>query len=264
MNTVNYTYNIKNPKLNEFIINNKAYIMISNNKYFFIKTYKRNFNEILNNAIESEKIMKNIKHKNLINMINFTEYKNIVIFLYFNYNCIDLITIYEKNMINYLDLLESIKFKISQQLIDVVNFLHNYNICHRDIKLDNILLDNENILLCDYEYCIETNENGFNKNINLKYVGTDIYMAPEMINKENIINFKKVDIWNSGLVIFIIFTKGNLLLYNTFKEWNNHFNINIFDKYFKDHNKEEFDLLIQFFISSLNPAFMKRKLINLL
>jgi len=42
--------------------------------------------------------------------------------------------------------------RIFQQLLSVVGFLHNNGVCHRDIKCDNIMLDNcYNIKLIGYE-----------------------------------------------------------------------------------------------------------------
>jgi hypothetical protein len=54
----------------------KAVKTISSNNYFFIKNYNNIVNEGVNYAVKSEKMMKNVRHKNLINMINSFEYKN--------------------------------------------------------------------------------------------------------------------------------------------------------------------------------------------
>jgi serine/threonine protein kinase len=240
----------------------KAIKSVSKKKYFFIKNYKKVVNDNVNYAIKSENIMKDIKHKHLINMVSSFEYKNNTIFLYYNYNCSDLITIYENNDESYLNIIESIKYDISQQLINVVKFLHENNICHRDIKLDNILLNNNNILVCDYEYCINTDDIGCNDDIMNRYVGTELYMAPEIINREVNLNYKSVDIWNTALVIFVILTKGQLLMYDTFKYWRHYYNKDIIQKFFI-YNENTYDFT-NFFMLSLNPKNTKRQLLNIL
>ena len=240
----------------------KAVKTISTNKFFFIKDYKNTVKDNINYAVKSEKIMENIKYKHLINMITSFEYKNNTIFLYYNYNCIDLITIYENNDESKLNFIESIKYDISQQLINVVKFLHENNICHRDIKLDNILLNKNNILLCDYEYCINTDDIGCNDNVMNQYVGTELYMAPEIINREVNLNYKSVDIWNTALVIFVILTKGQLLMYDTFKYWRQYYSKDIIENFFI-YNENEYDF-INFFMLSLNPKNTERILLNIL
>ena len=242
----------------------KAIKHVSLNKNFFIKIYKNKEKKKKNYAIESELIMKDIKHNNLINMISYINYKDHSCFFYKYYNCIDLITIYENMNEIYLNFIELIKFDISQQLIDVVNYLHNLNICHRDIKLDNILLNDDKILLCDFEYCVKCNNLGFNTNIKNKHVGTLNYMPPEIINHKPIINYKNVDIWNTGVVIYILLSKGSLIEYNTFRNWKNIYCKDLIEKNLKEYYTKDvlLDLTI-FFMLSLHPNNTHRKLLDI-
>ena len=134
--------------------------------------------------------------------------------IYKYYNFPDLIDIY----INPLSILEIYFFNknIIIQLLDVVSFLHSKNIVHRDIKMDNILYDEMRckIYLCDFEYCSKYYEE--DDNIHITTAGTNKYLAPEIINKQTNINHKKVDIWNLGIVFFIILSKGELLKISEF------------------------------------------------
>ena len=242
----------------------KAHKIISNNKKFFIKIYKKKEVKGKNYAIDSELIMKDVKHDNLIKMVSYSEYKDYMCFNYKYYECVDLISIYETMNKYYLDIIESNKFDISLQLINVMNFLHNINICHRDIKLDNILLYNNQILLCDYEYCIKCNNLGFNEKIKYKYVGTINYMPPEIINEKLSINFKKVDIWNTGIVIYILLSKGNLIEYNTFRNWRNIYSKEKIEKYLKEYYTDDKLLdLTRFFLLSLHPDNTKREMLDI-
>ena len=61
-------------------------------------------------------------------------------------------------------------------MLDSVEYMHSKHVAHRDLKLENILIDdNLNLKICDFGFAT-------NKNINLlsSYRGTKTYMAPEM------------------------------------------------------------------------------------
>lgn len=80
-------------------------------------------------------------------------------------------------------------------------FLHKNNILHRDIKLDNILLDkNNNLKLCDFGISLKVNKDTFYTD----RCGTPAYIAPEII----ISKYKgfKSDYWSLGVTLFILLT----------------------------------------------------------
>jgi MAP/microtubule affinity-regulating kinase len=88
-----------------------------------------------------------------------------------------------------------IKFLIFLQIVRAIKFCHSKKIAHRDIKLDNIIIDkNRNINLIDLGYSIQIPE--ISKYSTKKFCGTPLYMAPEVISKKqhnrknlNIISF---------------------------------------------------------------------------
>ena len=94
------------------------------------------------------------------------------------------------------------------QLLCAVNYLHSNSIAHRDIKLENVLVEkvtetnNEkmlNIKLIDFgtsNYIKKEN----NSNFTVK-VGSPFYMAPEVLNKKY---NNKCDIWSCGVIMFIL------------------------------------------------------------
>mmetsp|Transcript_12437 Transcript_12437/g.14252 ORF Transcript_12437/g.14252 Transcript_12437/m.14252 type:complete len:151 (+) Transcript_12437:484-936(+) len=70
--------------------------------------------------------------------------------------------------------------KIFKQIIEGVDYLHSKNICHRDIKLENILITESGVIkILDFGFAVK-----FNPNKKLStYCGTPNYMAPELIIK---------------------------------------------------------------------------------
>lgn len=69
-----------------------------------------------------------------------------------------------------------------KEILKAVQICHNNNICHRDLKLDNILLDeNYQPVLCDFGFSALIDADGQTK---LKdYLGTTKYFPPEILKK---------------------------------------------------------------------------------
>lgn len=75
--------------------------------------------------------------------------------------------------------------------------LHSQGICHRDIKLGNILIANDlTVKIIDFGFsAISANSELTN------YCGTPSYMCPELLKRESYIGWQ-VDIWALGVVLF--------------------------------------------------------------
>ena len=70
---------------------------------------------------------------------------------------------------------------IFQQVVSAVHFLHQRRIAHRDIKLENILVDAAgNAKLCDFGMAIEITEGQMLEEI----CGSLLYWAPEILAKK--------------------------------------------------------------------------------
>ena len=92
--------------------------------------------------------------------------------------------------------------KIIQQLVDAIEYIHNRNIIHRDVKLENILIDDEyNIKLTDFGLCVVKEHD---TDIFENHVGTVRYTAPELLGDYGY--NESVDIWGIGLVLFLLLT----------------------------------------------------------
>jgi MAP/microtubule affinity-regulating kinase len=81
-----------------------------------------------------------------------------------------------------------------------VQYLHNQHLCHRDLKLTNILIDRKyRVKIVDFGFAVETQK------IHSMYCGTPSYMAPEIVNKLHY-RGKPVDIWALGVVLYKLLT----------------------------------------------------------
>jgi len=92
------------------------------------------------------------------------------------------------------------------QLLQAVNYCHKSGICHRDIKCDNIIIEDAGlqIKLIDFGLaCLFDPEKGMTGK-----KGTTMYMAPEVIVQRGAYT-ESSDMWSIGVVAFT-------LLANTF------------------------------------------------
>ena len=92
--------------------------------------------------------------------------------------------------------LESLKF--FQQLINALFYLHSQNISHRDVKIDNMLLDrNKNLKLVDFGLSTKYTDDTLLD----QPCGTVVYAAPEVLDG-NEYHGMLADVWSSGIVLF--------------------------------------------------------------
>lgn len=101
--------------------------------------------------------------------------------------------------------------KIIKVCIDVCNaldYLHTKaNLLHGDLKSYNVLIKNsfDQCKLCDFGVSLPLNSEGFvdlEKNPKARYVGTDIYSAPEVFYAPSHDISSKCDIFSFGLIVF--------------------------------------------------------------
>ena len=99
---------------------------------------------------------------------------------------------------------------IFKQIALGLHHIHSNGIVHRDIKLDNILIDLNNIVkICDFGVSKQVNANTIMK----EQCGTPAYMAPELIKGKGYEGYG-VDLWSVGVVLYAMLSgtvpfKGN-------------------------------------------------------
>ena len=115
-------------------------------------------------------------------------------------------------------LTEPIAKYIFKQIILGLQFIHKNKIVHRDIKLDNILIDLDNkIKICDFGVSKKIINNN---DLMFEQCGTPTYIAPEILKNKGYEGFG-VDIWSSGVVLYAMLSGTVPFKGNDIKELNN-------------------------------------------
>nr|UWV48914.1 gametophytes ABA insensitive on antheridiogen 1 [Polypodium vulgare] len=89
-----------------------------------------------------------------------------------------------------------------QQLVSGVSYCHNNEICHRDLKLENTLLDGSpapRLKICDFGYSKSSVLHSQPKST----VGTPAYIAPEVLSKKEY-DGKIADVWSCGVTLYVM------------------------------------------------------------
>jgi len=89
-----------------------------------------------------------------------------------------------------------------QQLISGVNYCHSMQICHRDLKLENTLLDGSSaprLKICDFGNSKSSVLHSQPKST----VGTPAYIAPEVFSRKEY-DGKIADVWSCGVTLYVM------------------------------------------------------------
>ena len=104
--------------------------------------------------------------------------------------------------INSNEIDENMAKNLFYKILKAVEYCHSQGICHRDIKLENILLnEKKEPVLCDFGY-------GSLSIDNLKYyIGSEHYYPPEILRQKPY-NGIKSDIFCLGVLLFVLVFKS--------------------------------------------------------
>ena len=167
--------------------------------------------------VDSEiSILKDVNHPNIIKLIDIKESSNNVYIIteYCNGGTL------EEYLDKYKKFSEEIVQHIMKQVIEAMKYLFNKKIIHRNINLDNILIDyddendknNNNIMkgrikIMDFGYARYLKKGELAKSV----LGSPVFMSPIIINKFNeepaykeIEYDEKEDIWSLGIICYVL------------------------------------------------------------
>ena len=208
-----YFNNLKNNKssIDDYIISSdlgigsyaevKLGIHKKTKKKYAIKIYDKNLidDEEKKNTIKNEIfILRQLNNENenimkLYDVINTNKY----LYLILEYiNGISLLEFLQKRRKRRIE--ENLCKNIFHQIVKAILYCQNKHICHRDIKLENILIIKDNIIkLIDFGFAVKCSKNEYQE----FYCGTLYYMPPEIVNKQKYIPFYS-DIWSLGVLLY--------------------------------------------------------------
>eukprot|EP00924_Labyrinthula_sp_SR-Ha-C_P015524 maker-scaffold_4-snap-gene-2.42-mRNA-1 protein AED:0.35 eAED:0.78 QI:0/0/0/1/1/1/2/0/347 len=155
--------------------------------------------------LEAE-LMQGFKHRNLVSSIGFYE------------DSLDIYTIMHMAHGGNLDqeicsrktlrLSEFETLLVIKQLISALDYLNKKNIVHRDLKLDQVLLekpgDLSHILLADFGYAAQSKVENFEEDLFTTRCGSIVYQAPEVVNPSINSYSYKCDIWSLGIMTYAL------------------------------------------------------------
>ena len=109
---------------------------------------------------------------------------------------------YSKSLTNRI-IRETTARRIFKQVAESTAYLHSINTVHRDIKLDNILIEEGTrmVKLIDFGFSVVVANHQ-----RLKiFCGTPSYMSPEIVRKHEY-DGKPVDMWALGVLLYVMLT----------------------------------------------------------
>lgn len=135
-------------------------------------------------------------------------------------------------ILNHRYLKDNAARRLFAQLVSGVGYLHKKGIVHRDLKLENLLLDrNRNIIITDFGFANTFNpadelgediEHGLSSRDYVKRMeldkilpggyrrgdlmqtscGSPCYAAPELVVSDSLYTGRKVDVWSCGVILY--------------------------------------------------------------
>ncbi|NXJ08755.1 HUNK kinase, partial [Odontophorus gujanensis] len=95
--------------------------------------------------------------------------------------------------------------RYTRQILSAVGYLHCHGIVHRDLKIENFLLDeNNNIKIVDFGLSNTVKFEGLSQELLHTQCGSPAYAAPELLAHRKY--GPKVDVWSIGVSMFAMLT----------------------------------------------------------
>ena len=140
-------------------------------------------------------ILKILKHRNILTLYEIFE-SNQYIYLVTEHLSSELLNL----ILNKKRLNEQDAAKIFVQLVDALQYAHKMQICHRDIRVEHVMFDNNNIpKIIDFGY-----SSFYRKGHTLQEpIGSLSYACPEIIQQRSY-DPELADVWSLGVCLFVM------------------------------------------------------------
>ena len=143
-------------------------------------------------------ILKKLNHPNLLKLYDVLHFGDFSVVITNYYSCGELL-----KYLRIYDFPEDVILKLLYQIASALDYLNSLGIAHRDVKAENIMLDDRgNAILIDLGLSEEKNIYECQQRC-----GTSYYMAPEIIKGQKY-DATKSDIWSLGILLFAMLTKS--------------------------------------------------------
>lgn len=148
------------------------------------------------NADREIQILKTLRHANIVRLLESIEGETQL--------CLVFELVKGGSLYDYILSTESHKLseaetkRLFAQIVAAVCYFHRKGVAHRDLKLENILLDeNRNVKIIDFGFSVAASSVSKLK----AFCGTPSYMAPEIITKQEYLG-PPADMWSLGIILY--------------------------------------------------------------
>lgn len=143
--------------------------------------------------------LKGCKHPNIIRLEEVFKFRRYIAIVLEYASGGDMFT----HIYNHGKLNEKLAQKMFAQLVSGVSYLHSKGVAHRDLKLENLLLDsNQSIQISDFGFANQFKaERGMSRMMKTA-CGSPCYAAPEVVNSHRDYDGRKADVWSVGVILF--------------------------------------------------------------
>mmetsp|Transcript_28957 Transcript_28957/g.77881 ORF Transcript_28957/g.77881 Transcript_28957/m.77881 type:complete len:409 (-) Transcript_28957:342-1568(-) len=149
---------------------------------------------------EELRCLRTLRHENIVRLHHVVDTPKS---LYLVMECCD------TDLLSFLNtcpvwLTEMTASRLFAQVLEGVRFCHSLGVCHRDLKLENLLLSGTTLKIADF---------GLSKFVDLdnrleSYAGSPQYLAPELVEEALEFDGTAADMWSCGVVMYALLFRG--------------------------------------------------------
>lgn len=143
-----------------------------------------------------------LKHINIIKTIDMFHHEKRY-FQVFEYAPYDLFSVTVAGKMSHPEV-----YCIFRQIVDGADYLHNLGLAHRDLKLDNcVMMADNTIKIIDFGTAAVFHSPGNKKMSASGLVGSDPYLAPEVLINSKSYDPRLADVWSLGVIFLCLYLR---------------------------------------------------------